>query len=46
MRKAKIKNKLRGKFIRMLTDWQKKISAGVHPYPVSYKQKINHKKSK
>ena len=46
MRKAKIKNKLRGKVIRMLSEQQKKLSKGVHPYTVQHKQENNHKKSK
>ena len=46
MRKAKIKNKLRGKVLRMLSEQEKKLSRGVHRYPVQNKDKKNHKEAK
>ena len=46
MRKAKVKNKLRGKVLRMLSEQQKKLSRGVHKYSVQQKQEKNHKESK
>jgi hypothetical protein len=46
MRKAKVKNKLRGKVLRMLNEQQKKISRGVHKYSVQQKQEKNHREAK